>query len=106
MKIKDYLAEYNPSAILFLGLDDAIVGIGQQHGGNTVAVYDRDLCINIFYREFTKDKEEDLGRHLSDEEEREIETEAVEWFEYNVEGAYLGENTPIFMLSLDEINMT
>jgi len=78
MTIREQISEYNPEAILFDDLDDALIGVGQQHGSQTVAIYDKEKCIDIFYRNF-------------------LVTEAVEWFEYNVECAYVGENTPIFV---------
>ena len=39
--IKDVIKEYNPDAIIFDDLDEAIIGIGQQHGMNSVVIYDR-----------------------------------------------------------------
>ena len=81
--IKEIIAEYNEDAIIFDGLDDAIIGVGQQHGMNTVAVYDRDKCIEILAKQF-------------EEEENALEM-AVEYFEFNVLCLYAGENTPIIV---------
>ena len=75
---KDYIAQYNPEALLADGFEDALIGVGQQFN-KTLAVYDRQRCIEILM-------ERD---GMSDEE-------AVEYFEYNVTGAWGGENTPIF----------
>jgi hypothetical protein len=84
--IREKISEHNPDAILFDDLDDAIIGVGQQHGRNRVAIYDRNKCIEIFAEQF-KDGEDP---YLT----------AIEWFEFNVENAYVGKNTPIFMESL------
>ena len=87
MGIKEQIAEYNPDAIIFDGLDDAIIGVGQQHGMNTVAVYDRDKCIEILASEF-KGEEDALEM-------------AWEYFDYNVLCLYVGENTPIIIERLE-----
>lgn len=97
MTIREQISEYNPEAILFDDLNDAVIGVGQQHGSQTVAIYDKEKCIDIFYRNFLEAKREQLGRILTAEERIDLFTEAVEWFEYNVECAYAGENTPIFV---------
>jgi hypothetical protein len=61
------------------GFEDAFIGAGCSF--NTYfAVYDRSKCIEIL---MTRDK--------MDEEE------AEEFFEFNVQGAYVGKNTPIFV---------
>lgn len=64
-------------AIKFDGFDSAIIGIGQRFNAD-VFIYDYQKCIEILQESMT------------------IE-EAIEYFEYNMIGAYLGENTPIFL---------
>jgi hypothetical protein len=59
------------------GFEEAFVGIGRQFG-RPLAVYDRAKCIEILTRELT-------------------EAEAEEYFQFNTEGAYVGEQTPIFL---------
>ena len=97
MTIREQISEYNEEAIMFDDLDDAAIGVGQQHGSQTVAIYDRDKCIEIFYQNFVKEKKERFERELTNDELLEAETDAIEWFDYNVGCAYLGENTPIFV---------
>ena len=75
---KEYIAQYNHEALLADGFEDALIGVGQQFN-KTLAVYDRQKCIEIL-----------IDRDGMSEEE------AVEYFEYNVTGAWVGENTPIF----------
>jgi hypothetical protein len=65
--------------ILFAdGFEEAFIGIGQQFN-TRFAVYDRAKCIEIMCREM-------------DEET------AEEYFQYNVEGSWVGENTPVFLI--------
>lgn len=66
------------------GFDSAIVGIGRRCGKPDVLVYDVEKCIGVL-------KE----RGLSDEE-------AVEYFDFNVVGAWVGEETPVFVYPYSE----
>jgi len=96
--LRERIAEINPEALMLPDLDDGIIGVGQQHGGNTVVIYDVEKCIEIFAKQFAEsdpeeDKDEDYDPYL----------QAVEWMDYNVINAYLGPNTPIFLTTLDSI---
>ena len=75
-----WLADYNDEALTADGFDDAIMGIGERCGQPTLVAYDRTKCIQIL-----------IDRDGMDYEE------AVEFFEFNTVGAWLGENTPIFI---------
>jgi hypothetical protein len=75
-KVEDMLGE-DENVLLADGFDDAFLGIGRQFD-RPIAVYDRSKCIDI------------LQENMSEEE-------AEEYFQYNVEGAWVGENTPIFL---------
>lgn len=68
------------------GFDAAFLGVGQRCGQPDVAVYDRELCIQILV------------------EQGATPEEAIEHFEFNVSGAWVGEQTPLFLdrMSLDE----
>lgn len=76
-KLQDYESESGP--ILADGFDDAFVGMGWQCGNEPCIVYDRSKCIEILV---------DQGMEYDD---------AVEYFEFNVAGAYVGKQTPIFL---------
>ena len=76
---KDLLYQLSPDVIVADGFEDALIGVGQQFN-KAMAVYDRQKSIEILM-------ERD---GMSDEE-------AVEYFEYNVTGAWVGEYTPIFL---------
>ena len=89
--IREKISEYNEDAIIFDGIDEAIIGVGEICGKQPVVVYDRIKCIEILAQNF---------QHDSDDENYSQENaldDALEWFEFNIAGAYVGENTPIFM---------
>ena len=62
------------------GFDDAILGLGRRCGQPDLLVYDVDKCIEIL------SKRDDMTQE-----------EAVDFFEYNIVGAWMGEGTPIFL---------
>jgi len=66
------------------GFDEAFVGIGRKFG-KPHAVYDREKCIEI------------LTENMSEED-------AEEYFQYNVEGAWVGDETPIFLERFDSFS--
>jgi len=57
------------------GFDEAIIGVEERAG---VVAYDIDKIIEMLMREMTED-------------------EAVEYFEFNIFGAYVGEKTPVYI---------
>mgnify|MGYP001460319539 FL=1 len=61
------------------GFDAALIGTGERCGQPTLAVYDREKCIEILQ-----------GQGMSYDE-------AQEYFDFNVVGAWVGEQTPIFV---------
>ena len=62
------------------GLDDAIIGVGVRCGQPPIVVYAVDQIIEI----------------LMDRDGM-TNAEAVEFFEYNIEGAWVGNATPVWM---------
>jgi len=63
------------------GFDDALVGTTiSAFGRKQVALYDYDKCILILMHD----------NHMK-------EDDAIEYFDYNVIGAWVGEGTPIFI---------
>ena len=65
--------------MLAVSFTDALIGYGYQFN-NHVAIYSREKCIDI----------------LMERDGMDIE-EAEEYFEYNVQGAYVGKKTPVFL---------
>lgn len=81
MNLKEKLDEHigdDYSILLADGLDEAFIGIGWQFN-TPLAVYDRDKCIEIL------------------ESQGMTPEEAQEYFYFNTQGAYVGEQTPVFV---------
>lgn len=85
---RDALADHNPDALTFDGLDEAFVGVATRCGQPTLAVYDRETCIDLLHKSMDPTGSE-RGRE-----------EAEEYFEFNVSGAWVGPHTPIILQSL------
>jgi len=64
------------------GFDDAIIGVDDN---NLKIVYDIDKVIDILIKD---------GMSVD---------EAIEYYEYNIAGAYVGENTPSFIRLIREL---
>ena len=77
-------------------LDRFIVGVGTGFGGNIALVYDKDRLLNFWANAYMGDTP-DLSRD-------DAYFMAVEWFEFNTIGAYMGEHTPIYV-SQDDFDM-
>jgi hypothetical protein len=66
------------------GFGDAIIGVGERSGSDNIVVYDAEHCIKILVE----------GGMTYDE--------AHEYFSFNTLGAYVGENTPMFVWKMTE----
>jgi len=64
-------------ALLADGFSEALIGMGTRFTYD-VAVYDYEKCIEILERDMPRE-------------------DAIEYFDFNVSGAYVGENTPVFV---------
>ena len=78
-EVKEFLRNSNPEAIFADGFDRALVGVARRCGTAHLALYDRDICIDVLVTEDDMSYEEAEG-----------------YFSSNVEGAWVGENTPLF----------
>ena len=68
--------------------DEAFLGIGFQQFKGPVAVYDREKCIEALAQEFA-----------AEDGNVDAYQDAVEYFEFNTEGSWVGEKTPIIISS-------
>lgn len=84
-KLKDFLMEMTDEVVIADGLSDAFIGLAQVgKESKTVAVYDSVKIIKILMEQgLTQD-------------------EAVEYYEYNILGAYVGEATPVYLIPVDK----
>ena len=87
-EIQDYVSEYNEEALLADGFEEAFLGICDRFGQPPLLAYDREKCLDILMQQFQEDNEVDQSQ---------LYEEAIEFFEYNVIGAWMGENTPVFL---------
>ena len=69
----------DPKTLLADGFEEALMGYGTRftHG---VAVYSKRKCLDVLV------ERDEMSRD-----------EALEFFDFNVSGAYVGENTPVFL---------
>jgi len=74
----DQLGLENPEAMLADGFESAFLGVCRRFGQDSLAAYDYDKCIEI------------LATNMTHEE-------AVEFFDFNVIGAWVGDGTPVFI---------
>lgn len=63
----------NPEAF-----DEAIIGVAERSGGMMVVAYDRSRCVDILARDMSRE-------------------DAEEFFEFNTLGAWMGDQTPVFI---------
>ena len=85
-RIIEVLTDENPDAILYDGMDEALIGIYRgdlaraDDAYDSIAVYSYVKFIQIYI-----------------ERDGMSEEEAIEHFEFNVMGAWVGDGTPAFM---------
>jgi hypothetical protein len=77
---REQIAEINPDALLCDGFDDAIIGMAERINLGPVVAYSVDKIIDIMIQ---RD-----GMTYG---------EAMEYFDYNILGSWMGDNTPIFI---------
>lgn len=79
------ISDMNPEAIIYDGYDDAIIGMGSRINLGPVVAYDVDKIIDILVNRDGMTYEE-----------------AMEYFDFNIIGGWLGEFTPIFITKLGQ----
>lgn len=84
-RIREGLEEHYPDLLTADGFDDAILGVVEGCGRETVVCYDYRKCVEILMRDSQMD-----------------EAEAEEFLNFNTLGAYVGEKTPVFLYNWRE----
>lgn len=75
---RDEVAANAPDALFADGFDEALIGTMTRCGMPNIALYDYDKCITVLAKQgMTHD-------------------DAVDYMEFNVVGAYMGDYTPAF----------
>tara|TARA_Y100000310_G_scaffold64178_1_gene59727 strand:+ start:7581 stop:7835 length:255 start_codon:yes stop_codon:yes gene_type:complete len=75
------VSEINPEALLADGFNDAIMGMCMQFGQLPIVAYDYEKCLKILQ------ERDNMSR-----------SEAEEYMDYNVIGAYMGLYSPVFIM--------
>ena len=83
-QLHSHLEDSEEEILLADGFEDAYMGLATQFTKPPLAVYDRRKCIQIL-----------VDRDGMSEEE------AEEYFQFNVEGSWVGDNTPLFFEPLN-----
>jgi hypothetical protein len=81
--VDEYADAYELELICADGFDDCIIGIAQQFN-NVFVVYDRQKVIRVLM-----------------ERDGMTDEDADEFFEFNIVGAWVGDNTPAFLWMAD-----
>jgi hypothetical protein len=71
------ISEEHPDLLTIDGFDEAVIGIVERAGLLAVC-YDRNKILEILMRDMNLD-------------------EAMEYYEFNILGAYMGESTPVYL---------
>ena len=90
--IRKRIKELNPEALFMDGIDgdkfvfdDAIVGIVSRCAMSHIIVYSESKVLDILMKKYEM-----------------TDLDAIEWFDYNMMGSYVGEGTPMFLTDIGE----
>ena len=89
------------------GFDNALIGVGEQftEGGRVfIYIYSKKAMLDLIVEDIIKEINQRVN--TTDEERQELAKDAwdqaLEYFDYNIAGAYIGRGMPVFMEDLDE----
>ena len=75
----EFIEDNYPDVLIADGFDDAIMGIVERYGMNPVVLYNKNKCLKILQKR-----------------DGMTESEAIDFYYYNIVGAYVGEHTPCY----------
>jgi hypothetical protein len=75
----EFIKDNFPDVLIADGFDKAIIGVVERYGMNTVVLYNKDKCLKILQKR-----------------DGMTESEAIDFYYYNIVGAYVGEYTPCY----------
>ena len=96
MNKEEVIELVDSEAIFYDGFDDAIIGVADRFGMPTVVAYDKAKVIDCLMKTFDVTLDEDEIAEGITIENKKYEM-AIEWFDYNTIGAWLGDYTPVFI---------
>lgn len=76
----DQIKEINPESLICDGFDEAIIGTAERINLGPVVAYDKEKMLDIMIKRDGMTYEE-----------------AIEFFDFNIQGAWMGEFTPVFI---------
>lgn len=85
MDKREFIAQFNPDAVMWDGLDEAIIGLSTN--GNVI--YDVNKIQEILYAGWKEDPKDNVTMD-----------DVIEYVEYNILCAYVGEFTPIHITTI------
>lgn len=83
-ELREWITERNEDAILFDGYEKAIIGVAERCSQPPLVVYDGERCIEILMKRDGMDYDD-----------------AVEFFNFNTLGCWVGEHTPLIFWRAD-----
>ena len=87
-EINEYAEEVEEDIILYDRYEDAIIGIAHRFGSDMIVAYDYDKVL------------ESLAEILKQEGSNDPYIDALEFFNHNIIGSWVGDKTPIFIQTL------
>lgn len=79
-QIKQTIAEQNEEALFLDGFDEALIGIAESNGSGMRAAYSYSKIVDILM-----------------ERDGMTNDEAIEFYDFNIYGSYMGKNSPEFI---------
>jgi hypothetical protein len=90
----DEINEVYPDLLSLDGFDDAIIGIAERINLGPVIAYDKEKIIEILMKDMEVSIDELEEGESIDERKYFM---AIEYFDFNIIGSWVGELTPIFI---------
>jgi len=88
------ISEINPEALVCDGFDAAIIGIAERINLGPIIAYDKGKMIEILMQDMEVSEDEMEEGQTIEDKKYEM---AIEYFDFNIIGAWMGEFTPIFI---------
>ena len=87
MDPREVIGEWDEGIVFMDGYDEALVGVCQRYGMPPVALYDTEKVVAML-----------VAQGLT-------EADAMEYFYFNMEGAWVGDHTPAFATFMPKENI-